>query len=77
MTDEGLGGALLIGIGGTILFVLYYEFMSNVYSHVFAGTTFDPVIIVIIFSFLGFMILGLGLGLIVQSGKPKPHQNPS
>jgi ABC-type Mn2+/Zn2+ transport system permease subunit len=77
MEYKGLLGALLLAIGGTILFLLYYVFFQMGYSHVYYPgiPAIDPVLI--IFSFLGFFVFGIGLWLIVQSGKAETRQNPS
>jgi hypothetical protein len=77
MDSKGLLGALLLAFGGTILFLLYYIFFQLGYSHVYypAIPSLDPVFV--IFSFIGFFVFGLGLWLIVQSGKTETKYNPS
>jgi hypothetical protein len=69
MANEGLRGAIFLGIGGTILFWLYYLFLSNSSS--------PPNPVMIILSFLGFFVLGLGLWLIVEAGIRGAKKNPS
>jgi len=61
-------GALLLGVGGAILFALLDIIVSNFYENN-NGNNIPPFPIVIIGSFIGFAILGFGLALIVQSGK--------
>jgi hypothetical protein len=77
MKYKGLFGAFLLAIGGTIIFLLYYVFFQMGYSHVYypAYPAIDPVFI--IFSFLGFFVFGLGLWLIVLSGKAETKPTPS
>ena len=62
---EALRGAILLGIGGTILFSLYYLLTLST-DHSSSGL---PVVAVV--SFLGFVAIGLGLALIVQLAKNK------
>jgi hypothetical protein len=69
MAYEGLRGAIFFGIGGTIIFWLYYVFLSN--------SSHPPDPVMIIFSFLGFFVLGLGLWLTVEAGVRGAKQNPS
>jgi hypothetical protein len=74
MDYKGLLGVLLLAIGGTVLFMLYYIFFQMGYSQVYfpAYPSLNPVLIV--FSFLGFLVFGLGLLLIVQGGKTETKQ---
>ena len=66
MTASGLGGALVFAIGGTLVFfMLFYLLTSGSYVNATAFT---------VYSFFGFLLLGLGLWLIVNDVKPK--QNP-
>jgi uncharacterized BrkB/YihY/UPF0761 family membrane protein len=69
MGNEGLGGAFLLAVGGTILFAMLY--LITVYLTTFRNQNSGSIIFFLIFSFLGFFILGLGLWLIAQSGKYK------
>ena len=67
-SDNGLLGVLLFGLGATMVFLCFA-----------ATQTFDKYTPVrpdlIIVSFIGFIMVGLGLWLIVQSGKPETKQN--
>ena len=76
MAKEGIAGALLLAIGGMILSAFYYQLMSFVYSHVLEGSGFS-LILFIIFGFLGFFILGLGLLLIIEGGVRRAKQTSS
>ena len=62
-------GIFLFSLGGFILFDgLWYLFRSDAYYYqnwILAG------------GFFGFMFIGLGLWLIVQSGKTETKQNPT
>jgi hypothetical protein len=73
MANEGLGGAFLLAVGGTILFAMLY--VLNVPDY--RIQTSASISAYIIFSFFGFFILGLGLWLIAQSGKSETKQTPS
>ena len=64
---EVLRGAILLGIGGTLLFVLYYLITTISNSN---GPSQLP--LVIVFSFVGFVAIGLGFALILQSSKNAP-----
>jgi uncharacterized membrane protein len=75
MANEGLGGAFLFAVGGTILFAMLY--VLNVLLPDYRYQTFASISSYIIFSFFGFFILGLGLWLIAQSGKSEIKQTPS
>lgn len=70
MAYEGLRGAILLAVGGTILFGLLYTVLYST-SHNVAEF---PVQIFLVVSFLAFVSLGLGLSLIVQSGKTETRQ---
>ncbi len=70
---EAFRGAVLLGIGGTILFSLYYLISSAVNLNNGNSTSAFP--IVIILSFIGFVTIGLGLALILQAGKIGKIQN--
>jgi hypothetical protein len=76
MANEGLGGALLLSIGGTILFSLLYNIITTSTS-VNERYSILPIAILVIFSFVGFLFVGMGLSLIAESGKPKPEQKAS
>ena len=72
MGNEGVGGAFLLAVGGTILFAMLLVFLQS-YRYQSPGS----MIFYLIFSFFGFFILGLGLWLIAQSGKSETKQIPS
>ena len=76
MANEGLVGAFLIGVGGTILFSLLYNIIT---TSTLANERYGllPVQIIVILSFLGFLATGIGLWLIVESGKSKPELEAS
>jgi hypothetical protein len=61
---EAFRGALLLGIGGTILSILYY--LISVTTNHNSPSAFP---MVLVFSFVGFVTIGLGLSLILQAGK--------
>jgi len=61
---ETFRGALLLGIGGTILSSLYY--LIYVAANNNSPSAFP---IVLILSFVGFVTIGLGLSLILQAEK--------
>ena len=71
MANEGLGGAFLFAVGGTILFAMLFLYF---YSLNYRSQTFsiEPYLI---FSFFGFLILGLGLWLIAKDRKPETKQS--
>ena len=73
MANEGLGGAFLLGVGGTILFYSLYVLLWDG----FHDNLSNPLLVILFLSFLGFLIFGIGLWLIVQSGKPDSKQTPS
>jgi hypothetical protein len=62
-------GLLLLGVGGAMLFALLYNLISNVGAIYNSGMLVFPAFTML--SFFGFIILGLGFWLLVQSGKPK------
>jgi hypothetical protein len=71
----GLDGAFLFAVGGTILFAMLY--VLNVLLPNYNYQTSASIGLFIGFSFLGFLILGLGLWLIVEDGKVETKQTPS
>ena len=73
MANEGLGGAFLLGVGGTLLFYSLYVLLWDT----FHSNLSNPLLVMLFLSFIGFLIFGIGLRLIVQSGKPETKQNPS
>ena len=75
MANEGLGGAFLLAVGGTILFAMLY--VLNVLLPDYRYQTSASIGSYIIFSFVRFLILGLGLWLIVKDGKIETKQTPS
>jgi hypothetical protein len=64
---EAFRGAVLLGIGGTILFSLYY--LITVAANLNNDNSTSAFPMVIILSFIGFATIGLGLALILQAGK--------
>ncbi len=75
MANEGLGGAFLLAVGGTILFAMLY--LQFVFLPTYRNQSPGSMIFYLIFSFFGFFVLGLGLWLIAQSGKTETKQTPS
>jgi hypothetical protein len=73
MTNEGAVGALILAVGGTILFYSLYVLLWDA----FHNSLSMPLLAILFLSFIGFLILGVGLWYIVQSGKPETKQNPS
>ncbi len=67
MVASGLGGALSFAFGGTIVL---YVFLQTLQGHGPSGGGF------VVFSFLGLILVGLGLFLIVQDGKIQAKQAP-
>ena len=68
--ELGVVGAFVFAFGGAILFEgLYQLFNINNYGASEFGLAF--------IGFMGFLFVGLGLWLIVQSGKPEMNQNTS
>jgi hypothetical protein len=65
----GLMGVILFTVGGAILFSGLGDLFYN-------GDYTSPVGFVMI-GLLGFFFIGLGLWVIVLSGKPETKQNPS
>ena len=61
---------LLFGIGGAVIFSVSADAMNNI----FRNNGFLPMPIDTLFSFIGFVVVGLGLYLIVQSGQPDSKQ---
>lgn len=70
MSIKGLVGALVFAIGGAILFASLFEFGRYVSGRtgMLSAQSFA------VFGFFGFLILGIGLWLIVQDGKPELKQ---
>jgi hypothetical protein len=71
----GLGGAFLFAVGGTILFAMLY--VLNVLLPNYQYQTSGSIIAYIFISFIGFLMLGFGLWLIVEDGKVETKQTPS
>jgi hypothetical protein len=67
----GVVGVFLLAFGGAILFeALFYLLHSGEYGASSIGVApYD------ILGFIGFLFVGLGLLLIVQSGKPEMKEN--
>jgi hypothetical protein len=73
MANEGLGGAFLLAVGGTILFYSLYVFLWDSFHNVLSMPVFETSL----YTFIGFLIFGIGLWQIVKAGKPETKQNPS
>jgi hypothetical protein len=73
MVSKGLRGALLIGVSGTILFYVLYVILWDSLRDIL----YMPIWETLLFSFIGFLIFGLGLWQIVEAGKPETKQTPS
>lgn len=71
---EAFRGAILLGIGGTILFSLYY--LIAVAANLNNDNSASAFPMVIILSFIGFVTIGLGLALILQAGKRDKPKSP-
>jgi hypothetical protein len=67
-SEKGVVGAFVLAFGGAILF----EALNSVYSGRYSGIGFPPFDIL---GFIGFLFVGFGLLLIVQSGKPEKKEN--
>ncbi len=67
MTAQGLVGVFSFATGGTLLSVLFFMALFT------KGTP----LLWIAFAFIGFVLVGVGLWLIVQDKKPEAKQNPS
>jgi hypothetical protein len=68
-SEVGVVGVFLLAIGGAILFEALYSLLE-VYSGRY-GTSDIGVQPFDILGFIGFLFVGFGLLLIVQSGNPK------
>ena len=75
MANQGLGGAALFAIGGTILFLLSIVFLSNASSN--SGIPFPMAAFLSVIIFIGFLTLGLGLWIIIEAGIRGAKQNTS
>ena len=64
---EAFRGAILLGIGGTILFSLYY--LISMLTNLNNDNSPSAFPMVITLSFIGFVTIGLGLALILQAGR--------
>ncbi len=66
MANEGLVGAILLALGGAVLF-----FALTIVLYTSKSTNFvpDAIFLPVFFSFIGFLVFGLGLSLILQTGK--------
>lgn len=69
--NQGLAGAFFLGIGGAILF----EALNNVLHSGEYGASSIGVPGYDILGFIGFLIVGVGLWLIVQRWKPEMKEN--
>jgi len=65
-------GAFVLAIGGGLLFEALYDLLQ-VYSGRYGSPSFGSDAI----SFIGFLFIGIGLWLVVQSGKSETKQTPS
>ena len=73
MISKGLQGALLIGVSGTILFYMLYVILWDSFHDIL----YMPIWETLLFSFIGFIIFGLGLWQIVETGNPKTKRTHS
>jgi hypothetical protein len=71
MAHEGWRGAIFLGVGGTILFWLYYLFST---IHDYSASFFPELIL---FRFIGFFVFGLGSWLIIEAGIRRAKLPPS
>jgi hypothetical protein len=71
MANQGLGGAFLLGVGGTILFYSLYQLLWDTIHDMSM-----PLLAMLFLSFIGFLIFGIGLWLIVQSEKTETKKAP-
>jgi hypothetical protein len=72
-SQVGVVGVFVLAIGGAILFEALYSLLE-VYSGRY-GTSSIGVPPFDILGFIGFLFVGFGLLLIVQSGKPEMKEN--
>jgi hypothetical protein len=67
MTSLGVAGIISFAVGGTVLLQGYYDWLTSL-----------PVMVgresVAIFSFLGFLLVGTGLWLIMKDSKTETKQ---
>lgn len=65
-------GLISFGIGGTIVILVFWNLMANL-QLLTAGYSFDYVLGFVLqnafFGFIGFLLVGLGLQLIIKSTK--------
>ena len=73
-SELGLLGAFVLAFGGAILFEALYQ-LFYIINHNSVSDIGPPSIISDIIGFWGFLFVGLGLWLIVQSGKREIEQN--
>ncbi len=64
-SEMGILGALVMAIGGAILFYFLYESTTAYFQNIFPNAD----ALVAFLGFMSFLFLGLGLLLIIQSGK--------
>jgi hypothetical protein len=72
---SGVIGAFLIAIGGVFVTLSFGDVMVTAFRYSSTGYGLNAGNILTIF--MGFLLFGLGLWFIVQSGKPQTSQNQS
>lgn len=75
--DVGLLGAFVLAIGGAILFEALYVLLQTYSGQYGSPNMGSPSLPSDAFGFIGFLFVGIGLWLIVQSGKPETKKTPS
>jgi hypothetical protein len=69
MLNKGLTGTLFLAIGGTIVFALLIGFFSMIFHD---SINFPLEVLFLLFSFIGFFMVGLGLWVIAGNELPYP-----
>ena len=64
-SEIGILGAFTMAIGGAFMFYFLYKLTTNYFQNILPS----PESLVAILGFISFLFLGLGLLLIIQSGK--------
>jgi hypothetical protein len=71
MVPKGIVGAIIFAVGGAILFYLLY-IISWEANHDYL---YLPTLLLIVFSFIGFLIVGIGFWQILTSSKSVPEKS--
>jgi hypothetical protein len=76
-SEVGLLGAFVLAIGGGILFEALFDLLQVNSGRYGSPSMGSPSFGSDAMGFTGFLFLGIGLWLIVQSGKSETKQTPS